>query len=298
QRRPAHGVGQPAALLQRADQRLAQQDEADAGGDDGGQRQRDQRRLLGVEQRAAADLQGLQDQDAEGDHDGQGQRRDEQPLAVPFGQRLALLRRGGGRLPAAELAGPGDRRQRQHQHAVADVAQPVAGQEAERDQAPEGGVAEALGVVPVGGAQHREGPEHEARQDVDGGELDHAAARRRIARSKKISRAAWITKASTAVGIAQTDRWIGSMVMPLVARKPTISRIEPMAMKMSSPKNRPMLSVAAAMARTSWRVAASSVTPRASTAPSAIGATIGRIDWVWPAMEVRPSAEVSWRKTR
>jgi len=37
--------------------------------------------------------------------------------------------------------------------------------------------------------------------------------------------------------------------MPFCSRKPTMSRIEPMAMKMSSPKNRPILSAAAAWLR-------------------------------------------------
>jgi hypothetical protein len=38
----------------------------------------------------------------------------------------------------------------------------------------------------------------------------------------------------------------GASVIPFCSRNPIISRIEPIAMKMSSPKNRPTLSVAAA----------------------------------------------------
>ena len=73
-----------------------------------------------------------------------------------------------------------------------------------------------------------------------------------------------------------------------------------MARKMSSPKKRPMLSVAAAKARTLWASAgATSATPVSTArAASAMGAMIGRMVWVWPAMEVRPRAEVACRKRR
>ena len=73
-----------------------------------------------------------------------------------------------------------------------------------------------------------------------------------------------------ALGIAQTDKWSGATWIPFWSRKPTISRIDPIAMKMSSPKNRPILSVAAAMALT-CSISASFRAPSRSAAASAIG---------------------------
>ena len=58
-----------------------------------------------------------------------------------------------------------------------------------------------------------------------------------------------MANAASAVGIAQTDRRMGSSTMLLEVRKPTISNTEPIATKMSSLKNTATLSVAAAMAR-------------------------------------------------
>ena len=52
-----------------------------------------------------------------------------------------------------------------------------------------------------------------------------------------------------ALGIAQRERSNGCTSMPLCSRKPLMSRIEAIAMKMSSPKNTAMLSTAAQCAR-------------------------------------------------
>ena len=86
----------------------------------------------------------------------------------------------------------------------------------------------------------------------------------------------WIRKAQIALGIAQTDSWNGVSWMPKLASEPWISRIEAMARKMSSPKNRPTLSVAADIAFTRSAVSSSSLPCCFSAAASAIGATSGR----------------------
>src|SRR6185503_10363663 len=78
--------------------------------------------------------------------------------------------------------------------------------------------------------------------------------------------------------------------MPKLASDPWISRIDAIARKMSSPKNRPTLSVAAAMAFTHSAVASSSSPSCFSAAATAIGATSGRTVCGWPATVVSPRA--------
>jgi hypothetical protein len=65
------------------------------------------------------------------------------------------------------LARPGDQGQGQGDEAVAEVSQAVAEQEADREQPPEGRVAETLLVLAIGGAEAREGRERQAGQQID-----------------------------------------------------------------------------------------------------------------------------------
>jgi hypothetical protein len=76
-----------------------------------------------------------------------------------------------------------------------------------------------------------------------------------------------------------------------------MSRIEPMAMKMSSPKNR-LIVRAAVCARTLSRNRGGSGPSFASAAASAIGAISGRTICGCPPSAVRPSAAVTWRTNR
>ena len=69
------------------------------------------------------------------------------PKRSPAASRSTSRR--GRRLAAAEQAEAGERGEAEHEQAVAEVAEPVAGEQAQRDQAPEGGIAEALAVGAV-----------------------------------------------------------------------------------------------------------------------------------------------------
>jgi hypothetical protein len=50
-----------------------------------------------------------------------------------------------------------DADQGEDQQSVAEIAQPVAEQIAQRQQSPEGSIADAFGIGPIPGAQHRDG---------------------------------------------------------------------------------------------------------------------------------------------
>src|SRR5579862_6812892 len=76
-----------------------------------------------------------------------------------------------------------------------------------------------------------------------------APSSRASLRSSSHSRKPWIRNAQIAVGMPHTATCIGSTTMPASFRNVTISTIAPNATKMSSPKNRPTLSVAAEYAR-------------------------------------------------
>ena len=64
-------------------------------------------------------------------------------------------------MAAADQAEAGERRQAEHEQAVAEIADPVAGEQAQRHQPPEGGIAEALGIGAIEHAEHREGREQQ-----------------------------------------------------------------------------------------------------------------------------------------
>ena len=92
------------------------------------------------------------------------QRRQEQLVAKPVGPGLPLRLAGRRRVAAADEAEPGEPGQAEHQQPVAEIADRVAAEQAQRHQPPEGGIAEALGVGPVERGQQREGREHRARR--------------------------------------------------------------------------------------------------------------------------------------
>ena len=64
-------------------------------------------------------------------------------------QACALLVAGGRRMAAADEAEAGEPGEAEHEQAVAEIADAVAAEQAQRHQPPEGGIAEALGVGAV-----------------------------------------------------------------------------------------------------------------------------------------------------
>ena len=103
--------------------------------------------------------------------------------------------------------------QRQHQNAIAEIADEVAEPEADREQPPEQSIAQAPGVAAVERAADREGREHRARQAVEPVEVDHCRALPSL-RSNSIRRVVWMMKAAIAVGIAHTDNCSGVSSIP------------------------------------------------------------------------------------
>ena len=114
---------------------------------------------------------------------------------------------------AADLAGAGDGDEREDEQPVVEVAEPVAREHRQREQSPEGGVAEAFGVAAVEEAKQREEREDGAREKIDVAEGDHAPRSPivRILRSRRRRRKPWIRKAAIAVGIAQSEKCSGSI---------------------------------------------------------------------------------------
>src|SRR5262249_28481861 len=158
------------------------------------------------------------------------------PVAALLGARLTLLPRGGLRLAEAEPDEACDGGQGDDQDAVAQVAEGVAEREADRDQAPEQKIAQALAIVAVGQAEHGPQGEQRARDvvgdvDVDGlGQAHRRALVSRFSRRSNIrSRAPWIRRAQTAEGIAQSEISSGCTFTPKPSMTPTIRSTAPMA---------------------------------------------------------------------
>ena len=115
---------------------------------------------------------------------------------------------GAANLPCAR-----DRDECEDEQAVLEIAQIVAAEHREGEQAPEGSVAEAFRVGAVVKAEEREEREGPAGENIDEIERDHAPASRfRIRLSRRRRRKPWIRKAAIAVGIAQSERWSGSIL--------------------------------------------------------------------------------------
>ncbi len=95
------------------------------------------------------------------------------------------------------------------------VSEAVAREHRQREQPPEGGVAEAFGIAAIAKAERGEDREGQSGEDIDETERDHAPAPCPAARSIRLSssrrRKPWIRKAAIAVGIAQTEKCSGSM---------------------------------------------------------------------------------------
>src|SRR5438270_5332550 len=111
-----------------------------------------------------------------------------------------------------------NRHQRQHQHAIAEIAQEIPEPETDRQQAPERRIAPALRVRLVARAADRETRKHRAGENVEPVEIDHL--RRPSLRSSSNSRVPWIRKAQIALGMAQTESWKGVSWMPKSASAP------------------------------------------------------------------------------
>src|SRR3546814_9639968 len=93
----------------------------------------------------------------------------------------------------------------------------VAREHRQREQAPEGGVAEAFRVGAVDKAENREKRERQAREDIDEAERDHALAPCPIAFcamrfSSRRRRRPRMMKAAIAGGPAQRAKWSGSLI--------------------------------------------------------------------------------------
>ena len=128
----------------------------------------------------------------------------------PFGLNIGGNVAAGG---AADLTGAGDGHECEDEQAVAEVAEPVAREHRDGEQAPEGGVAETLGVCAVAKSEDGEGREGKAREDIDEAERDHALASCFFIRfSRRRRRRPWMMKAAIAVGIAQSEKCSGSMI--------------------------------------------------------------------------------------
>src|SRR5204863_192648 len=124
---------------------------------------------------------------------------------------------------------------------------------------PERSVVEAPRIRCVPRVHNRDARHHQPAQPVDVLECYHAlsdflSTSARSFRSSRSRRVQWMISAHTAVGIAQIASCVGSTWIPFWSRKPRMRRMEPMAMKMSSPKKRAMLSTAAALALMRYRV--------------------------------------------
>src|ERR1019366_8692330 len=149
------------------------------------------------------------------------------------------------------------------------------------------------------GCRQQEG----ARQDVERIQVDQAhafsgfapSAARRASRAIRRSRA-WVrhaikAKAAMAVGIPQSAiaQELTSIFRP--SKKAFMSRIEPTAMKMSSPKKFPTFSAAAACARIRSTIAFDRFPWHACAAPSASGASSGRTAPACPPMLIPRAIE-------
>ena len=134
--------------------------------------------------------------------DGDHQSRQEEPQAIGAGGGRARLRIFCRRPAAPKTEGGGERHD-QDEHAVAEVAEMITGEEGQGEEPPEEGVAAPARIGGVAQAHDREAGEDEAGQGVDLGEADHG---RGPLRPKRRIRAPWTMKAAMAVGIAQTDR--------------------------------------------------------------------------------------------
>src|SRR6185312_2595778 len=141
------------------------------------------------------------------------QFRQEELVAVAFGEALAFLIAGRFTGASAERVNAGKRDQRQHQHPVSDVPEQVAEPEADGEEGPESGFAPALRVGSVTDAGHGEAGEDEAGKGVNPVDVDHRARFFRW-RSSRSRRVAWIRKAEMALGIAHTDSSKGVRSMP------------------------------------------------------------------------------------
>src|SRR6185437_9191869 len=133
------------------------------------------------------------------------------------------------------------------EQAIHEIGQTRPDEKSDAVQRPECAVHIALAARAVAQVHRRDPEHHHAHQDVHELEADHAASAgvsdsartasisRASDRSSNSSRVPWITKAQIAVGIAHTASCVASTMTPLCSRKLLMSRIDPMAMKISSP---------------------------------------------------------------
>ncbi|ABA50007.1 hypothetical protein BURPS1710b_0445 [Burkholderia pseudomallei 1710b] len=318
--RPRQRVDQPPRLLQRLADRIARDPAREPEGDHAADAETDQRDVLRIDERRAADVQMAGREGDRDRHERDRERRHEQPVADARGARAARI--VGRQLRSRRRHAAETRDQRHHDHERADEldGQLVADEEDERVQQPEAARGEAARVRAVRDDRRAHREQHEADEPEQVTDRERharpplsaaafapfeaacgaalARSSRSSRRSSSHSRAPWITNADTAVGMPHSATRIGSTAMPASFRNVTISTIAPNATKISSPKKRPTLSVAAAYARSRWRIASGSGPKRFSVAPSAIGAISGRTICGWPPRPVRPTAAVSSRTSR
>ena len=165
-RRPADRVDQPAPLVERRQRRRPQPGEDDREREQHAEAEQDEGLAVALEQAGLVERRVEIEQGADDGGQQHDQDRQEQPVAVALALRRALRLAGRGRAAADQLESR-QRGEAEHQQAVGDVAEPVPGEQAERDQAPEGGVAEALRVGAVERAEQRPGREQRPDQIED-----------------------------------------------------------------------------------------------------------------------------------
>ena len=171
----------------------------------------------------------------------------------------------------------------------------VAGEQAQRHQPPEGGIAEALAVGAVERRQQREGREHRAGERVEPVQRDHWPRLARLAVEQQQPRRR---------GSGRRRSRSGSPTAPARAARGCSRRSRASAGSARSSRSRRRCPRRRTGRHCRSRRNRPSPSPRSSSssspccfsaAASAIGATSGRTVCGWPAVECRPIAAVIWR---
>ena len=155
---------------------------------------------------------------------------------------------------------PARRDQAEDEQAIAEIAEPGRRRGSSAPSAPRRRHCRSrLRLARSNALKQGEAAEHQPGEAIGPVERDHLPPPPAGAGRAAAGGSSWIRKAAIAVGIAQTRQIAAARGGSRSWRGVDwISRIEPIAMKMSSPKNMPTLSVAAAKAFTSSRSASSS----------------------------------------
>jgi len=160
-------------LLKRRDRRRPQPGVEDRQREQRAEAQEDVGLPLGFDETLPAERRVIVDEGADQSRRGNDERGKEQAVAEPVrpGGAFGLARRRGRASP--DQAEAGKSREAEHEQAVDEVGEPGASDQAQRHQAPEGGIANALSIGAIGHAQDREQREHRAGERVGPLHRDH-----------------------------------------------------------------------------------------------------------------------------